>query len=255
MSNRNLFMMNWTRVLVAAAMFMAVCSAPCPAQAANFTILTEELPPYNYTDEGKVTGAAAEVVREVLRRVGHPDTIEVRSWSIAYNLAKTRDNHVVFSTTRTEEREKLFKWVGPIVEDKMVFFARKGSGIIVNSLDDARKAGKIGTYRDDVGETFLKGKDFTNTESTLVSGQNVRKLAAGRVDLWVENLAVGLVTARRSGVADKIEPVFTINKQMMYMAFSHDTPDSVIRKWQETLDNMKADGSYKTILQRFGMAE
>ena len=76
---------------------------------ANFSIMTEELPPFNYTENGKVTGFSSEIVLEICERVGHAKTIEVLPWARAYKSISNEDNKVLFSTTRTSKREELFR--------------------------------------------------------------------------------------------------------------------------------------------------
>jgi hypothetical protein len=39
----------------------------------------------------------------------------------------------------------------------------------------------------------------------------------------------------------------------MYMAFSRSTPDSIIEKWQNTLDEIKADGTFAQIFSEWIM--
>jgi hypothetical protein len=39
----------------------------------------------------------------------------------------------------------------------------------------------------------------------------------------------------------------------MYIAFSTDTPDSVIKNWQDALDAMKRDGTFDVIRKKYGM--
>jgi hypothetical protein len=44
------------------------------------------------------------------------------TWPQAYGLAQTDPAGLVFSTTRAKDREKLFKWVGPIDENIIELF-------------------------------------------------------------------------------------------------------------------------------------
>ena len=62
-------------------------------------------------------------------------------WAQGYTMAQRQPNVALYSTTRTESRENLFKWVGPLATMKWVFFAKAGSGIKISSLDDAKKVG------------------------------------------------------------------------------------------------------------------
>jgi polar amino acid transport system substrate-binding protein len=219
--------------------------------AADFKIMTEEYPPYNYTQDGKLTGLSSEVMMELAKRVGHPADVEVLPWARAYGLIQQKDGLILYSMTRTEAREDLFKWVGPVASNKWVLFGKKGAGITVGSLEDAKKVKKIGTYKDDAAETFLKEQGFTNLDSVLNDEQNVPKLAAGRIDLWIVGELQGIHKAKMKGMSDNLEKVFDVKDTQLYIAFSKNTADDVIAKWQSALDEMKADGSYDAIVKKY----
>lgn len=53
---------------------------------------------------------------------------------------------------RTAEREHLFMWVGPIGSYENWLYAKKGSGIQVSSLDEARAVRSIAAVRDEAGQ-------------------------------------------------------------------------------------------------------
>lgn len=221
------------------------------AQAETFKIMTEEYPPFNYTADGKLTGLSTEVVQQLAKKVGHPEDIEMLPWARAYGLIQQSDGQILFSMTRTEEREKMFKWVGPIASNKWVFFAKKGSGVTIASLADAKKVEKIGTYKDDAAESFLKAEGFTNLDSVLNDEQNVPKLVAGRINLWIVGELQGIHKAKAKGVADQLEKVFDVKDTQLYIAFSKNTPDAEVAKWQAALDAMKADGSIDALVKKY----
>lgn len=222
------------------------------AYGESFSIMTEEYPPFNYTDNGKLTGLSSEVMAELVKRLGIPDNTKVLPWSRAYTLIQNKSGMILFSMTRTEQRESLFKWVGPVASNQWVLFAKKGSGIQINSLEDAKKVKKIGTYKDDAAELFLKEQGFTNTESVVDDLFNVKKLAAGRIDLWIVGHLQGLYKAKTVvGDTSAFEKVFDVKDTQLYIAFSKDTPDDVIAKWQAELDKLKVDGTYDAILKKY----
>lgn len=219
--------------------------------AANFKIMTEDYPPYNYMKDGKLTGLATEVVQEIAKRIGHPTDIELLPWARGYGLIQQKDGLILYSMTRTEERENLFKWVGPVASNKWVFFAKKGSGITLASLEDAKKIGKIGTYKDDAAELFLKGQGFSNIDSVLDDMQNVPKLMAGRINLWIVGELQGIYKAKEKGVNDQLEKVFDVKDTQLFIAFSKNSADADIASWQKALDDMKADGTYDAIVKKY----
>jgi polar amino acid transport system substrate-binding protein len=135
-----------------------------PALSAELTILTENLPPLNYVEDGVLVGPSVDIVREIQRRVGSNDEIKVYPWARAYKMALEEENVVLFSMTYTKARYDIFKWIGPVATKRDILVAKKGSGIRISSLEDAKKVKRIGTLRDDTRERLLKSLGFTNLE-------------------------------------------------------------------------------------------
>jgi polar amino acid transport system substrate-binding protein len=224
--------------------------AASPAQ--ELTVISEENPPFNYLEDGVFTGSATEVVREILRRLNLPSDIQVMTWARAYQLALTQPNVVLFSTARTQERENLFHWVGPIYKVRFGFYARRGSGPYPTCLADAKKVNAIATYKDDVREQLLKSLGFTNLDSSKSPASNLKKLLSGRVDLWLySNLGVPSI-ARKLGIdPGEVELVLPFKDKNVYIAISKGTPRAVVDQWQATLDKMKREGIFEKISKQW----
>ncbi|MCG6919128.1 MAG: ABC transporter substrate-binding protein, partial [Deltaproteobacteria bacterium] len=58
-----------------------------PALSQELTILTENLPPLNYVENGVLVGPSVETVREIQRRVGSNEEIQVYPWARAYKMS------------------------------------------------------------------------------------------------------------------------------------------------------------------------
>lgn len=234
--------------------FFLVCllySVPCSA-VGSLSILTEEYPPFNFTQEGKLTGITTQVVQEITRRLGINDSIEVVPWARGYERLSTEANVVLFSTARTPERESLFHWVGPIYSLRFGFYARKADARQIDSMETAKQLDAIATYRADVGEQTLESLGFPNLDSSNSPQSCVRKLMAGRVDLWFfDNIGAPKV-AREAGIdPNEIEEVFTYKQNSSYIAFSKQTPPATVQQWQRTLDEIKADGTFHWLAQKW----
>jgi polar amino acid transport system substrate-binding protein len=218
----------------------------------EFNILTDSYAPYNFTEGDKITGLSSEIMVELLNRVGHPNNIQMAPWSDAYEKISNSDGYVLYSMTRTEERENMFKWVGPLATEQWVFFAKQGSGVKIESLDDAHKVGTIGTCKDYATEQFLKKEGFTNLVSVNDDGENLKKLVSGEIDLWVVADLQGIHQAKEAGIdPSTLENVLKIQETELFIAFSKNTPDDVIAKWQKALDDIKAEGLYDKILSKY----
>ena len=211
--------------------------------AAELTVITENSPPLNYIKNGKITGVATELVQEIMRRTGKVYSIEIMPWARGYRLALKKPNIVLYSTVRTKSREKLFKWVGPIATLKWVFFAKSGSGLKISSLADAKKVGSIGTYIHDAREQALKAEGFTNLERAPNPLINLRKLMAGRINLWAVGESEGYLLAKQNGFSSsELEEVFVVRESNLFVVFSKSTSDTVVNVWQKAFDEMIDDG-------------
>lgn len=222
----------------------------------DLTILTENSGENNYLDSnGQIKGFNTDIVREIMQRLNLNFTIKIVPWKRGYHEVLHRPNVVLFSMVRTFEREKLFKWVGPLNVTKFSLFKKKGSDININTLGDAKKVGAIGCIGDDVREKLLKRLGFTNLSSLYGKDANLRNLEMlmlGRIDLWISTDHIVFKTANDTGIdPNEIEETLTVKKKYVYLAFSKDTDDKIVNEWQHTLEAMKKDGTYKKILSQY----
>ncbi|MGM0508625.1 MAG: hypothetical protein ACQERZ_05605 [Fusobacteriota bacterium] len=91
-------------------------------------LITENYPPFNFEYEGMARGISSDILGEMLKRLDTKLTqknIEILPWARGFEMAKHQPNTLLFSTTRNKDREKKFKWVGPIVEAGRVEGHRK----------------------------------------------------------------------------------------------------------------------------------
>lgn len=224
-------------------------AAPTPDQSP--LVITEDAGPGNRIENGKPAGFNVEVVREILKRVNHVDNIQVFPWARAYLMLQNDPGVALFSTTRTPEREPLFKWVGPTNINTWVLYKKKGSPWHITSLEDAKKVGSIGVTRADAKQQYLLDEGFTNIHPVNLGMQNAKKLLRGRIDLWFTGNLGFVAESEKAGIdRSEFEPVLVLRKNYLYIALSKDTPDETVRKWQAALDAMKRDGTYKAILSR-----
>ena len=225
---------------------------PAVVDAQDLTIISENSPPFNFVKHGTLTGSSMEIVREMLRRMNRTDTIQILTWARGYNLAVSRPNVVLFSTARTNQRENLFHWVGPLYQVGFGFYAKKGSQLQLTNLEDAKKVGAIATYKNDVREQLLRSRGFTNLDSSKSPVSNLKKLMSGRVDLWLfSNLGVKRI-AKQIGVdLDELELVLPFKDYYAYIAISKGTSRDVVNRWREVLDELKQEGTFEKISQKW----
>jgi polar amino acid transport system substrate-binding protein len=216
---------------------------------ADYNIYTEILGTMQmYNEEGNLTGSTVEIVKEIQRRIGDDTEIEAVPWARGLNSVQNEDNVILFSVALNDEREPLMKWVGPLTTKVMAFYVKKDSGITITSLNEAKKLGSIGTYRDDAREQLLKSNGFTNLDSSSSYVTNVKKLNVGRLDAVIDTPETFISACDESGIpTDTFEEAYRIATIGLYIAFSKNFPEETFNKWKDTLKNMYEDGTFETI--------
>ncbi len=220
------------------------------ALAAGLTFLTEENPPFNYTEGGKLTGAGTEIVRQIASRAGIPIKTEVLAWDTAFVRAQAEKNACLFSTARLENRERLFLWVGPIATNLWGLFGKKDFGLPIKTLKDLTPY-KIGVVTHDAKGDFLRENAVTNLKFVRDDRENPPRLMLppdnpDHIDLWI----TGLYSAREIAKAARvtgIKLVFIAAEQPLYLACNPQTDRATVKALSDALETLKGDGTLARI--------
>jgi len=238
-----------TRFFFVLILTLLLCA---PARSDDMRVYTELAGNAVFKKGHKIGGGDVNLVRELMKRVGTDAEIEVVPWQRGYEAVLNESNVALFPTTLTKERESRFYWVGPLFRLKWVFWARKGHGAKINSLEDARRVGSIGTYYKDARERFLLSRGFTNLKSANNNIVNYRKLAEGRLDLVLSS-NIGLqVSAELAGVSpDSFEQAFVVREVDLYLAISKSTKPAIVKIWKKAFQSMLDDGTFQRIYREW----
>lgn len=230
---------------------------PLPAAAGleGLTFITEEYPPYNYRQNDRLEGISIELLERIFAET---DTALSREdvlyypWARGYDTALSEPGTVLFSTTRTEQREELFQWVGPIATNRVKLIARRDSDIQLNDIEDAIDGGyRIAVIREDIGAQRLQeaGVPDSQVHAAISNVSALRMLERGRVDLWAYGEDVAFWLMEEEGLpATDFAPVLTISESDLYYALHRDTDPSLVARMQAALDRLREQGVVSEIL-------
>lgn len=199
--------------------------------------------------DGKVVGISTDKVRAALERAGLAYTIDLLPWKRAYAAARDRPDACVYSTTRTPERELLFKWVGPIDSAQWVLMATAHRRFSLRTLEDARPY-RIGTYNGDARDHFLRSRGF-RVDPAPNDLTNPRKLLLGRIDLWAAALRTGSPVLQQNNWAGQIVPVLAFNRFDVYLACNRAVPDEVIARLDGAFAALEREGAMRRIARSY----
>jgi ABC-type amino acid transport substrate-binding protein len=217
--------------------------------------ITEDYPPYNYEDITGLEGYSSEILKEILTLTKSDKTlqdVEVLPWAVGYEKALTQSNVVLFSTTRTPSREKLFKWVGPLAPANLILFAKKSSNIVIHQIEDISQY-KVAVIRKDIGEELLK-EQGVQSNALLTASSNIeaaQMLQNNRVDLWAYDKLVGEWLLSELGFDKKsFKEVYTLQEANYYFAINPQTSDEIVEQLQEALNTLIENKTVEKILQQ-----
>jgi len=220
------------------------------ATAAPLQITTEHSPPSSMrSEDGVIIGRATDKIRELMARTGTDYRIEQLPWKRAYLMAQTQEHTCVYSTSRTPEREALFKWVGPTDEAEWQFWGRADHKFKLDTLEDARTL-RIGTYIGDARDEYLRSRGFT-VDAVSNDLVNPQKLLLNRIDLWAVGTRNGSAGPGQFDWSDKVVPLMVFHRVKVYLACHPSVPDELIDRLNASLADMRRDGVLTRIDRKY----
>jgi polar amino acid transport system substrate-binding protein len=214
-------------------------------------LLTEDYPPYSMPDaDGRPAGPAVAKVEELMRRTGQSYTMELQPWPRAFEYARNHAGTCVFSTVRSAEREKQFRWIGPLFDTyHMAIFARADDPRRPKTLEELKSA-TLGSYTQGAVAEYLKARGY-RVDLANSDNYNPQKLLRRRFDFWAAGKSHGEAILRRQGLEDKIVLLFSFEQAEMYLACNRDTAKEDVTALQRGWASMRKDGANLAIERKY----
>ncbi|WP_238340407.1 transporter substrate-binding domain-containing protein [Pseudomonas sp. SWRI92] len=222
--------------------------------AEPYQVVTEEWAPYNYVENNQLTGMTTEIVRAIMTLTGDDFEISLQPSMRATQILKNRPKTIMYSLFRTPEREPLYKWVGPIVEESIHAYQLSDSPPI-NSLEQLLRAPQVTTRHAGLVPQMLQSLGFNNLDKSATESKLLyRMLLAGRTNIIVGDTAAGVAYYSRQlsiapGTLRKI-PI-ELYRSSLYIAFSTDSDDELIAAWTRALEKLRQSGELARIQRRY----
>jgi polar amino acid transport system substrate-binding protein len=123
-------------------LFISCSSAEEAFSAGDLTYITEQFPPYNYQEDGKLQGISVDLLEKVWEKMDANQSrsvIQLLPWKEGIQETLDENGTVLFSTARLPQREELFKWAGPIGPIRNVLLAKKDRNVSIAAPEDLKK--------------------------------------------------------------------------------------------------------------------
>lgn len=225
------------------------------AAAQQYRVVTEEWAPYNYIQNDQITGITTEIVRAIMALTGDEFEIQLVPSLRASRLLNEQCRTIMYSMFRTPQRERLYKWVGPIVEDAIHPYQLASARPEVYSLEQLMAAPQITTRNAGLIPDLLGSLGFTNLDRSAARNQQLYlMLLAGRTEIIIGDTDGGVayysdLLGIPPGTLRQV-PV-EIYRASLYIAFSADSEDAVVAAWAKALHTLRASGELERIRLKY----
>ena len=212
-------------------------------------IVTELSQPSVMLQGGALIGHETDKVQSLMQQAGLTHVITPLPWARAFALVRTQGATCVFPTTRTPQREAMFKWIGPLRRTQWVAYGLAGPQPVARTIDQARSL-RIGTYNGDVRAEVLGAEGYT-VDAAGEDSMNAQKLLRGRVDLWVTGQRYADLYLKRRGLTKKIVALFTFHQVEQYLACNTGLDDTLVRRMNDVAARMRQSGELDAIERKY----
>jgi polar amino acid transport system substrate-binding protein len=238
------------------ALILIVRSAPASEKVSSppLRIITEEWPPFNFSENGEIKGFSTEVVQLIMKELNLHDHIEILPGGRGMQILDKGPRVMFYSFILTPERKPLYKWIGPFGGQSLYFFKRKGSPLKIATLDDAKKVGRVCCRDKGLVYNSLKMAGFTNLDVAANPEGIYLKTIRGRCDLAIGETSWGIAywLKKSDFPPDSLEktPVKVLSSPL-YIVVSKDVPDQEVLLWQQALEKVKSSSEYSKLQQTY----
>ena len=203
------------------------------------------------------TGISTEILFALLKRLDLHWPIEFMTWTVGYHIALREPNILLYSMLRTEDREKLFQWVGPLFTVSMNLYRKSGRNAVnISTIKDALSY-RIGVVKDNFEHHYFSDQGLTVGQQLFPveqQDQNFQALLDEHVDLIALTASQATQHIQAKGYsASQFEPVLEMKDISgdIYMVFSLHTDPHYVQKFSEALQELKSTAAYRKILDKW----
>jgi polar amino acid transport system substrate-binding protein len=225
------------------------------ADAEEYQIVTEEWAPYNYLEDGVLKGISVDIVEAIMKNSDVKFKAMVLPTMRTTKELNDRPKTIMFSMFRTKEREKLYKWVGPIIEESIFPYALNTSSINITSMAELKSEPKITTRAAGLIPRRLESLGFDNLDKAANQSEQLYKmLITNRTRIIVGDTDLGARYYLKHLKLDR-NTLKKINVEIfhseLYVAFSLDSDDSLVKEWNDTLARLRREGKIDEIISKY----
>lgn len=224
--------------------------------AQSITLVADEVIPYVDIHHAR-HGIDSEIVKEAFQRVGYTVQFKFRPWARVLKEVERGDFEAAYTAFYTSERSEVFAFSRPYNKGSLVLYKRKETPISYTTIRDLTPY-TIGVVLGNVYSPEFDAATYLKKEAVSKLLQNLKKLAANRIDLLVGDYAEIQTTIWTQFPEGKdslvsLEPPISTN--LHYVIFSKKISgyEQKLRDFNSGLQQIIQDGTFEQIFRNYGI--
>jgi polar amino acid transport system substrate-binding protein len=233
---------------------VASAPAPAPAPAKVYAVGTDAAyaPFESQNEKGEIVGFTVDVVNAAAAKAGIQVKFVNTPWEGIFNALAQGDRDLIASSvTITEERKQTMDFTQPYFDAVQLIAVKEGSK--VTKFADLKRL-KVGVQTGTTGDevvTKLLGKTSTNVKRFESTPLALKELESGGVDAVVaDNGVVVHYVANNPGGKFKTVSDKEFAPEQYGFAVKKGNAE-LLAKLNSGIEGIKADGTYKTIYEKY----
>ena len=237
-----------------------VLSPSADAERDVFRFYSEIAAPYYWLNEDdSPQGVNYDLATGIIDLLSLEATIEHLPWARAVHEAQQNPRVVLISVLKTPERQSQLQWLGHVHNvGASIIGLSSNSDIQLSQLAQAQ-ASRIGTIRGYAAAEYLVNNGFTETKNLVLvsnSEQLWKLLFRKRIDYVLTNQTTARFELSNIGFDPQqvtvVLPIDALQLELQ-MATGHQTSLADASKLRGALEQLKANGEYQRIMQKWGL--
>lgn len=204
------------------------------SQAREWLVVGTHFPQvYEQAGDGRFTGLAPALLRELAGELGAELHFELYPWARAQRMVELGQADILVGPYRTAEREARFAFAeAPFYQDRIVFFAHRERAVAWHGDYAALQGRRLAVVRGwTYGRRFEAERGHLQPVTVESVHNGLRMLAAGRIDLLASNARNTQPQLLELGLQEQIvELAPLIDVQRGYFAFPRDAAHEQLRR-------------------------
>lgn len=246
--------MNFFSKILLASLLVS-CTANAAQTPDKIKLLCNQYPPFsmsindtNFARGGDIDGINVDIIRELMRRAKINYSLTMRfPYKRLLENTKKRPSTGVFTVNRTPERELLYRWVGPINSHNWVLINAGATPKTIPNINQLSGQKVVIQKGESLAKSLIEqGAIIEEVTSARIA---IQRLESGDAQYWASAELPAIYFADQEGV--EVSVGYRLGEDPLYLALNSSTPDSIVNKLQQTIDQMRRDGTLSEIRSNY----